>query len=263
MERIAADCEGHADSADEAFRAGRVDEVSRAHSTLREWILDARLEPGKPISQVELARKLGVSRGPLRESLRSLQHEGLVVQTHNQRARVADVSPEDLDHLYAMRIALESLAVAISVPLLTADDLAKLDRLLASIMESAKRMDMEAWKGPHDEFHAMLIRPAGKRFERECAQLYEHAQRYRRIYVASEPLNWASGVAEHREMALAVRARDPERAALAAANHIARTAAVVIASMDPGWDIPNVRRAIKERQAVAQLALHAKRSVPA
>jgi DNA-binding GntR family transcriptional regulator len=162
-----------------------------------------------------------------------------------------------------MRIALESLAVAISVPLLTADDLVKLDGLLASISESAKKQDLEAWKGPHDEFHAMLIRPAGKRFERECAQLYEHAERYRRIYVASEPHNWTGGVAEHSEMALAARERDPERAALAAANHIARTATVVIASMDPGWDIANVRRAIKERRAVAQLALNAKRSVPA
>lgn len=240
---------------------GRIDEVARAHSTLRTWILEGELEPGRPISQVELARKLGVSRGPLRESLRSLQHEGLVVHAHNQQARVADVSPQDLDHLYAMRIALESLAVSISVPLLSADDLVKLDGLMNLINESKKKGDIVAWKKPHDEFHAMLIRPAGERLERECAQLYEHAQRYRRIYIASEPHLWATGVAEHTEMALAARARDSERAALAAANHIARTAAVVVASMDPGWDLAHVRRAIKDRRAVTQSASKMKAAV--
>jgi DNA-binding GntR family transcriptional regulator len=243
--------------------AGRVDEVLRAFSSLRAWILEGELEPGRPISQVELARKLGVSRGPLRESLRLLQNEGLVVHAHNQRARVADISPQDLDHLYAMRIALESLSVVISVPLLSADDVVTLEGLLGSMNEFQKRGDFEAWKKPHREFHAMLIRPAGDRFERECAQLYDHAERYRRIYVAAEPHLWASGAPEHKEMAAAARARDAEGAALAVANHLARAASVLIASMDPGWDLMNVRRALKERRTVAQLASNVTRTTPA
>lgn len=243
--------------------AGRVDEVSRAFSSLRAWILEGELEPGRPISQVELARKLGVSRGPLRESLRLLQNEGLVVHAHNQRARVADISPQDLDRLYAIRIALESLAVSISVPLLSADDVVKLDGLLVTMNECQEIGDIAAWKKPHEEFHAMLIRPAGDRFERECAQLYDHAQRYRRIYIASEPHLWASGVPDHKEMAAAARARDAEGAALALANHLARAASVVVASMDPGWDLTNVRRALKERRAVAQLASNVIKTNPA
>jgi len=243
--------------------AGRVDEVSRAFSSLRARILEGELEPGRPISQVELARKLGVSRGPLRESLRLLQNEGLVVHAHNQRARVADISPQDLDRLYAIRIALESLAVAISVPLLSADDVVKLDGLLAAMNECQDRGDVTAWKQPHEEFHAMLIRPAGDRFERECAQLYDHARRYRRIYFASERHLWASGVPDHKEIAAAARARDADGAALALANHLARAASVVVASMDPGWDLTNVRRALKERRAVAQLASNVAKTNPA
>jgi DNA-binding GntR family transcriptional regulator len=243
--------------------AGRVDEVSRAFLSLRAWILEGELEPGRPISQVELARKLGVSRGPLRESLRLLQNEGLVVHAHNQRARVTDVSPQDLDRLYAIRIALESLAVSISVPLLSVDDVVKLDGLLVTMNECQDRGDIAAWKKPHEEFHAMLIRPAGDRFERECAQLYDHAQRYRRIYITSEPHLWASGVPDHKEMAAAARARDAEGAALALANHLARAASVVVASMDPGWDLTNVRRALKERRAVAQLASNVTKTNPA
>jgi DNA-binding GntR family transcriptional regulator len=205
----------------------------------------------------------GVSRGPLRESLRLLQNEGLVVHAHNQRARVADISPQDLDRLYAIRIALESLAVAISVPLLSADDVVKLEGLLAAMNECQDRGDVTAWKQPHEEFHAMLIRPAGDRFERECAQLYDHAQRYRRIYFASEPHLWASGVRDHKEIAAAARARDADGAALALANHLARAASVVVASMDPGWDITNVRRALKDRRAVAHLASKVTKTHPA
>lgn len=236
--------------------SGRVDEVSRTSAMLRAWILDGQLEPGKAISQVELARKLGVSRGPLREALRWLQHEGLIVHAHNQRARVADVSPEDLDRLYAMRIALESLAVAISVPLLSAADLAKLDELLTTMDRLAQATDIEGWKEPHHEFHAMLIRPAGERFERECAQLFDHAQRYRRIYISSEPHLWATGAAEHREIVLAAQAGNAEGAALAAANHLARTAVVVIGTIDPAFDPVNVRRAIQDRRAISQYTLH-------
>jgi DNA-binding GntR family transcriptional regulator len=183
------------------------------------------------------------------------------VHAHNQQARVADVSPQDLDHLYAMRIALEPLAVSISVPLLSADDLVKLDGLLTSINESAKKGDVAAWNKPHDEFHAMLIRPAGERFERECGQLYDHAQRYRRIYFASEAHLWATGIPEHTQIALAARAGDAEGAALATANHIARTAAVLVASMDPGWDLAHVRRAIRERRAVTPLASKMKKTI--
>jgi hypothetical protein len=55
-------------------------------------------------------------------------------------------------------------------------------------------------------------------------------------------------------IAAAALARDVEGAALALANHLARAASVVVASMDPGWDPTNVRRAFKDRRAVAQLA---------
>ncbi len=68
---------------------------------------------------------------------------------------------------------------------------------------------------------------------------------------------------DHTEIAAAARARDAEGAALALTNHLARAASVVVASMDPGWDLTNVRRALKDRRAVAQLASKVTKTHPA
>jgi DNA-binding GntR family transcriptional regulator len=224
--------------------------MERARRTLRAWILSGDLPPGQPVSQVQLARRLGVSRGPLREALRLLQREGLVHHEHNLRARVADVSVPDLDQLYAMRISLESLAVAISVPLLKAADLAQLDELLGAMNAFAQAGEVDAWEEPHREFHAMLVRLAGERFSRECAGLSDHSERYRRVYIARERHLWETGIREHQAIASAAKAGDVDRAAAATAAHLARTAVVVIGTMDPGYEPTAVRRALRAHRAV-------------
>ena len=84
------------------------------YTSLRESILNGALPPGESLSQVQLATKLGVSRGPLREAVRMLQREGLVEAEVNRRGRVSSFSIDDLEQLYAMRIVHESLAIRIT-----------------------------------------------------------------------------------------------------------------------------------------------------
>src|SRR5882724_597789 len=75
--------------------------IPYVHAYLRECILDGTLTPGTKLSQVSLARQLGISRTPLREVLRMLQEEGLVEIEPNQRTRVAGLDPQELDDVYA------------------------------------------------------------------------------------------------------------------------------------------------------------------
>src|ERR1700680_4698252 len=78
------------------------------YEQLREAILHGRLAPGVVVSQVQLAKELGVSRTPLREAVRVLQREGLVEGEANRMVRVTPFSIQDIEQLYAVRIANEA-----------------------------------------------------------------------------------------------------------------------------------------------------------
>lgn len=81
-------------------------------AVLRNAILTGDLAPGAPIVESEVALRLGVSRGPLREALRQLVDEGLLVSVPYTGTRVVDISLKDINDIYAMRICLEQFAFA-------------------------------------------------------------------------------------------------------------------------------------------------------
>src|ERR1700712_215458 len=106
------------------------DNIAAIHDELREAILSGAMPAGAVLSQVRLAEDFGVSRGPVREALRLLQREGLVEAELNRRVRIADVSVDDLEELYAMRIVNEALAVRAIVLRLTGQQLQELHAAL-------------------------------------------------------------------------------------------------------------------------------------
>ena len=107
------------------------------HDQLREQILTGVLAPGLVVSQVQLARELGVSRTPLREAVRMLQREGLVAGEANRMIRIASFSIADVEELYAVRIANEALGIRLTVPKLTATDDAALHQSLEDMARTA------------------------------------------------------------------------------------------------------------------------------
>lgn len=234
-----------AEPAEVTDKVAHPDEVSRAHHALRRAIMHGDLRAGDPLSQVELARQLGVSRGPLREALRILQREGFVQQESQHRARVTAFSDEDLDELYAMRISLEALAIGIAVPRMTEDHLHRLDELLREMDQTASTGDVEQWECPHEKFHRALVHPSGPRLERELALLSDHATRYRLAFVSWNPLEWQAGTsAQHHTIAEAAKSRDPGAAAHALATHLGRTALVVLSLASPTYEPVRIRRAL-------------------
>src|SRR6266536_1424128 len=112
--------------------------IPRLHAYLRECILDGRLPPGTKLSQVALASQLGVSRTPLREVLRMLQDEGYVEFEPNQRMRVADLDPVELDADYACRIVLETLALSMTLESIGSRQRREARRLLTAMRRAAR-----------------------------------------------------------------------------------------------------------------------------
>src|ERR1700694_1369842 len=93
-------------------------------------ILRGQLAPGQVLRQGELANQFGLSRVPVREALRQLETEGLVVSQPHRGAVVVDLSPEDIEEVFLIRITLETTALRLSVSKMTDLDFHKAETVL-------------------------------------------------------------------------------------------------------------------------------------
>jgi DNA-binding GntR family transcriptional regulator len=216
---------------------------------VRDAILDGELKPGETMSQVVLADELGVSRTPLREALRMLQGEGLVEARPNRRVRVAPISVSDLEELYAVRVALEAQAIRLAVPRMTPEHIARLEGSIAEMAHYAEEHDMRRWLIPHADYHRRLTELAGERFAGLLTQLYDHAERYRRLHIGYGPSAWA--IADHRDILDAVKAADARSSAVLLVGHLSRIAFEVAEILEPGRDLVKLREVLADAGAEA------------
>lgn len=214
------------------------------YARVRTAILEGELAAGALMSQVVLADELGVSRTPLREALRLLQGEGLIEAEPNRRVRVAPLTPEDLEQLTVMRIALEGTALRLSIPRMTPEELGRLEGYMAEMAHHAQADDDERWLVPHRAFHRALTAPAGRRITDLLARLFDHAERYRRSHIALGP--GESSASGHREILEACKAGDRARGAVLLAHHLAGTALAIIDSLDAAYDPVELKAALAD-----------------
>lgn len=211
------------------------DAVARAHAQLRGMIVRGVLAPGSQLSQVELAKRTGVSTTPLREALRRLEAEGLVESRPNRRPRVRPFACDDLDSVYAARVMLEPLALRITVPQLSGEDIAGLRGALVAMRRAAApaRADVSpwersAWEQTHHCFHLSLIAAAPQPLREQIETLIARADRYRRIAVRDDtPAGRSKGDAEHEAIVDACEAGDAATAAAVLAAQLVRSARTV------------------------------------
>jgi DNA-binding GntR family transcriptional regulator len=226
---------------DRATRDGK--DVANVYERLRRSILQGEMRPGAITSQMELTRELGVGRTPLREALRMLQHEGLIVARPNRRIQAAPLSAQDAEELYVMRIALETVAIRLTVPQLDDLDIAELEGLMAQMARLAEAGAIQMDK-PHRDFHDRLVSGSGERPAALIRELSDHAERYRLFYGATAPGHYERRHAEHRAILEAAAAGDADRAAEALALHYLRTAQLIFAAIDPDRPLARLRATV-------------------
>jgi DNA-binding GntR family transcriptional regulator len=208
--------------------------IPHVHAYLRECILDGTLTPGTKLSQVSLAKQLGISRTPLREVLRMLQEEGLVEIEPNQRTRISGLDPQELDDVYASRILLETLALSMTIGHFGAASRKEAKRLLAVMRRTAKTGDFAAWFAAHADYHRLVTAGAGEVLQRQLRIFADRTTRYIRIYQLSDPGSWqAAGDVEHAQILEALIADDEGGALTGMAHHLARTALGVLTDCAP------------------------------
>lgn len=185
---------------------------------LRSSIVEADFKPGQRLYLDQLAERLQMSETPVREALRQLEAEGLVYFLPHRGVLVAEISPDEARDLFAIREAMETLAVRLAIPKLTDDDLRDLQAMHRRLVAAAARDDLSGFRRMNREFHVFLYQAGGNR------QLFE----FLRILWAKIPADMLTvaphlkeaTVADHAALLAAVVDRDTERAELLMAAHI-------------------------------------------
>jgi DNA-binding GntR family transcriptional regulator len=220
--------------------------AAHALDELRARIVTGAIAPGTELSQVGLAQELGISTTPLREALNQLEAEGLVEQRRNRRPRVPPFDPADLDAVYSNRVLLESLAIALAVPRMTADDHAALYTDLAAMDAATAAGAGAAWDEVHSRFHARLVAQNNAPMRTQIASLASRSDRYRRMSVRADTAGGRqTGAEEHAAIVAAAERGEGPQAALLLARHLTRSALAVLAQLAPDADPAAVRGALQ------------------
>jgi DNA-binding GntR family transcriptional regulator len=168
---------------------------------LRERVLSGRYGPGFRIVIDSLATELGVSALPVREAVRRLEAEGLVVYRANAGAQVAPADPAAFEHEMTVLAVLEGYATALAAPLLSDGDRARLESITDAMVHAMERMDALAFGRLNQEFHGVIydacpngalvsiLRDVGRRLDA-----------IRRTVFVQIPYRGAASVAEHRAL---------------------------------------------------------------
>jgi DNA-binding GntR family transcriptional regulator len=186
---------------------------------LRRLIASGGLRPGEQIVQDALAVELGVSRVPLREALKILEGEGQVTYVAHRGYFVTQLSLSDLLEVYRIRELLEAEAVQAAVPLMTVEDVERLEEAERDVQAAAEVADVVTMTQANRRFHFALIEACGlPRLVRLIALLWDATEVYRSVYY-NEPCNREVVQAEHRAVVQAVKAGDAAEALLVLGRH--------------------------------------------
>lgn len=134
------------------------DEVA---TRLRQAVIEGRLQPGEHLAENSLAQQLGVSRSPVRDALRILEREGLIVNLPNRGCYVREFSPHDVDEIFSLRAAIESLAAEWAIQRLSQADLEELEGLLQVQSQAVAAGDILRLNQADIAFHEYICRRAG------------------------------------------------------------------------------------------------------
>lgn len=190
---------------------------------LRRQIVEGEIPPGTKISEPELSRTLGISRGPLREAIGRLEAGGLLVRRANVGARVVELSIEQLLEIFLIREALEGMAARLAAERMPQEEIDELRALLeghrAQVEQDAGRAYFQ--KEGDLDFHYRIVQ--GSRNDRLiqilCDDLYHLVRMYRFQFGMASP-RARRGLQEHVHIVDAIAERDPEMAELLMRRHV-------------------------------------------
>ena len=152
--------------------------------TLRNAIITGELQPGERLMETQLGEKLGVSRTPIREAIRKLELEGLVIMVPHKGAQVAQFTEKDIQDVLEVRAALEALSARLACKRMDDRAFLKLQLAIAEYSYAAKNRDLETMIQKDVEFHDIICSATqNDKLIQLFSNLKEQVNRYRITYL--------------------------------------------------------------------------------
>lgn len=215
----------------------RVSVVDNVTLRLRRALLAGEIKPGERIKVAELEKNFGVSHIPIREAVRRLEAEGLIVALPQRAAVAAGVDLDDLAGLYDLRRIIECEVIERSVDGMTAEEVDLVRDALASLEAGAQDHDSPRFWELHAAFHWALLEPGASAWiQRALDQLWFASQRYVRLFVSATV---EDAMVDHRELVVCCEQRAGRRAAEILRRHLDRTELAVRQAFAPAETAEN------------------------
>jgi DNA-binding GntR family transcriptional regulator len=212
--------------------------ADRVAVELRRSIVSGALAPGRPFSLREVAAQLGVSFIPVREALRNLESEGLVVSHPGRSTTVAPLDLDDLRAVYRLRRTLEPDIAGRACLLLSNAELDRLTRLAVDFGDEERSMD--AIYADHHAFHMALLAPAASTWDlRILTTLWQASERYVRIafgLLDPDPDEHHRREHAHSTLVAAFGTRDDQQVADEVRRHLIRNEQMALRALDAGQE---------------------------
>ncbi|GAA1627957.1 GntR family transcriptional regulator [Nonomuraea maheshkhaliensis] len=194
----------------------------RVYELLRQAIVEGDLAPNDRVVESEIARRLGVSQAPVREAVKQLAREGLLMHVPRRGHFVVEISTRDADYARQVREPLERLGATLAAACVTAEQLDELDALVAELHEAGRANDVGRFRDVDIAFHTRVVQIAGNPFLTRMWEVLE--PNLRALRAIADPLfegDWRAMADEHGRLVALLRAGDPATAADAFADHAA------------------------------------------
>ena len=200
-------------------------------NTLRRAILRGELKPGERLMEIQLANKLGVSRTPIREAIRKLELEGLVLMIPRKGAEVAEITEKNLRDVLEVRCALEELAVRLACDRIDKRGVKELHEAADHFRDVLDSDDITLIAQADEAFHDVIFTATDKgRLIQPLNNLREQMYRYRIEYLKKKEY-YPQLLAEHEAIIAAIEGHDKEKATEITGQHINNQVDTVVGTL--------------------------------